>query len=636
MLAPTSGTSAPTGARARAARALLAVAASAAPALAADGGGFVAAPLTSRPNIVYFLTDDQDQVLGGSFPPRAPGGATPMPKTNAKMALAGATATNFFVHTPICNPSRSELLSGRYFHNIKMVGTATPGAAVDWSMHVNETKVNAATFAKTLQEQGGYTVGMFGKYLNVMPKDVPAGFDAWMGNGGGQYIGPAFMTRGLDFLNPPIPDQGNYKFPAENYTTAVVGNVSLAFIRHAVKQQREAGARGAAAQAKPFMAYVAPKACHEPFNPAPWYADHWDPAWPATEPRPEVWNCSKASRAAHHGNIATNPLISDEAATVITDGFKNRWRTLMSVDDVIGAVIDECEALGVLNNTYFLYSSDHGFQLGEFNLLLDKRNVYDWDTRVHLLARGPGIAAGSTWSQPATQVDLAPTFLGIAGLGKTAVMDGKSLLPLLVELAAAEGEAKDAGTDADVDAAAAAAPASVRRHLRAVAPGGSAEYRAGWRSAVFLEHYFVNNNVFCVAGCAGLPLTPSEEYPTHDSNCGDLTPGQNANCYSVSPGQGGANCSSDCYATESTQNNFIALRSMPGSAFGDTLYAEFQTGEQNVADVNFTAVDFVEAYDAAADPWMMRNLANSTPAASLAAMSAELHRWFACAGDACP
>ena len=334
----------------------------------------------------------------------------------------------------------------------------------------------------------------------------------------------------------------------------------------------------------------------------------------------------------HAGVVPSQPMISEGAAAVTRGVFRNRWRTLMSVDDLIADVVHLVEAeLGLAEHTYFIYTSDHGFQLGQFNIIMDKRNVYDWDTRIHLLARGPGIAAGSTWSQPATQVDLAPTFLGIAGLGKTAVMDGKSLLPLLVE-----GEAKDAGTDADVDAAAAAAPASVRRHLRAVAPGGSAEYRAGWRSAVFLEHYFVNNNVFCVAGCAGLPLTPSEEYPTHDSNCGDLTPGQNANCYSVSPGQGGANCSSDCYATESTQNNFIALRSMPGSAFGDTLYAEFQTGEQNVADVNFTAVDFVEAYDAAADPWMMRNLANSTPAASLAAMSAELHRWFACAGDACP
>jgi N-acetylglucosamine-6-sulfatase len=88
-------------------------------------------------------------------------------------------------------------------------------------------------------------------------------------------------------------------------------------------------------------------------------------------------------------------MISEEAAVVISDIFKNRWRTLMSVDDVIAGVIGACEDLGVADNTYFFYSSDHGFQLGEFNIPMDKRQPYDWDTRIHLLARGPGITAGA-------------------------------------------------------------------------------------------------------------------------------------------------------------------------------------------------------------------------------------------------
>lgn len=48
---------------------------------------------------------------------------------------------------------------------------------------------------------------------------------------------------------------------------------------------------------------------------------------------------------------------------VITDIFKNRWRTLMSVDDVVAAVIAEVDALGLSDSTYFFYSSDHGFQV---------------------------------------------------------------------------------------------------------------------------------------------------------------------------------------------------------------------------------------------------------------------------------
>ena len=52
------------------------------------------------PNIIWFLTDDQDQKLGGSFPQL--GGVGPMPKTKALLADQGATASNWFIHTPIC------------------------------------------------------------------------------------------------------------------------------------------------------------------------------------------------------------------------------------------------------------------------------------------------------------------------------------------------------------------------------------------------------------------------------------------------------------------------------------------------------------------------------------------------------
>ena len=135
-------------------------------------------------------------------------------------------------------------------------------------------------------------------------------------------------------------------FPLVNYTTAVVGNLSIAWIKKV----------HAANPATPFFAYVAPKAAHEPFNPAPWYEDHWDTAWPAHEPRPISWNSSMLSRADHHGNIATEPLMTSEAAAVVTGVFKNRWRVLMSVDDLIAEVIKTCEDLGVAdNNILFLF-----------------------------------------------------------------------------------------------------------------------------------------------------------------------------------------------------------------------------------------------------------------------------------------
>ena len=147
-----------------------------------------------------------------------------MPQTQRLLADAGATAENWYIHTPICSPSRSELVTGRYFHNIKAAGKN--GGGYCSGMHVDYEHVNNNTFARVLKEEGNYTVGMFGKYLNEMPATVPPGFDAWLANGGGDYIAPAFMTQNIDGL----PD-GHWRGTAENYSTAVIGNTSIAWIR---------------------------------------------------------------------------------------------------------------------------------------------------------------------------------------------------------------------------------------------------------------------------------------------------------------------------------------------------------------------------------------------------------------------
>jgi len=530
------------------------------------------------PNIVWFLTDDQDQMLGASFPPAS--GSTPMPKTQKLMADGGATASNWYIHTPICSPSRSELLSGRYFHNIKLTGDGTYPGSYCAGMHVNYTLVNNNTFAKVFKEHG-YTVGLFGKYVNEMPSEVPPGFDAWLANGGGNYISPEFMTQNIDGL----PD-GSWKGTTENYTTAVVGNTSIAWIKKV------------AGQGKPFVAYIAPKAAHEPFIPAPWYLDHWEPSWPKHEPRPENWNCSFDSRKDHHGNIATNPFITEDAATVITGIFKNRWRTLMSVDDVIADVIAAVEEVGELDNTYFFYSSDHGFQLGQFNIPMDKRHVYEWDTKIHLLAKGPGIKPGSTFSAPGTQVDLAPTFLGLAGIPKPPYMDGHSIVPHLLE-----------ASHPDV-------PETTLQHLTSL--GDVTEYKNSWRKEVFIEYYFCEVNTKCVQNCT------KGDYPQQDTDCTDLP--NNAKCWTPQ-------CDTNCYPTESNANNFIAIRQPEGEE--NTLYAEFQTGDLTYGPVDFTSPDFVEFYDVAKDPWQMKNLANKTDAKRLQEMHEKVHAWLKCAGDSC-
>ena len=396
--------------------------------------GLLSACAATPPNIIFILTDDQDQVLGGSFPTTAPDGATPMPQTRELLQARGAMATNAFIHTPVCCPSRAETLTGRYLHNLKTPGRCTmaydgfdPATGGACCMHVEEDKVHDASFVAKLHE-AGYATGLFGKYLNFCPgncsdecsgEPIPRAFDTFFGNGGGEYLAPSFAVKNVAGL----PD-GTYDGADDEYTTALVGNRSVAWIRAVVAAAKE-----------PFLAYVAPKACHDPFVPAPWYATARPAGWPRAAPRPPSFNLSAAARARHHATVAAMGTVTDEVAACIDDDFANRWRTLMSVDDVIAALIGETDALGVTERTFFLFSSDHGYSLGELNLNWDKRNVYDFDTRIHLLVRGPGIAPGRAIAAPLTNVDLAPTILDMAGIFDydAGDVDGRSLLPLLLD-----------------------------------------------------------------------------------------------------------------------------------------------------------------------------------------------------------
>ena len=59
-----------------------------------------------------------------------------------------------------------------------------------------------------------------------------------------------------------------------------------------------------------------------------------------------------------------------------------RWRTLLSVDDLIEKVVHTLESYSLLNNTYILFTSDHGYHLGQFGMPLDKRLPYEFDIKV--------------------------------------------------------------------------------------------------------------------------------------------------------------------------------------------------------------------------------------------------------------
>jgi N-acetylglucosamine-6-sulfatase len=178
---------------------------------------------------------------------------------------------------------------------------------------------------------------------------------------------------------------------------------------------------------------VASKGPHVPATPATWYKTKFSEL---AAPRTPDYNASAEQLANHHWLIAQQGPITERQGQEIDELFRNRWRTLLSIDDAIAAMHDAIVDLGVDHKTYFFITSDHGYNLGQHRLPSCKLNVYDHDLRIPMIIKGPGITAGSVLSHPASNVDVGPTMLGLAGLDGYAVsppMDGRSVVPLIVD-----------------------------------------------------------------------------------------------------------------------------------------------------------------------------------------------------------
>ena len=126
-----------------------------------------------NPNIVLFLTDDQDSELGGM---------EPLTKARSWIADHGVTFQNSFVSTPICCPSRSSILTGLYQHHTNVVNNTADGNC--WGTEWREIS-EKQTFATVLKATANYTTFYAGKYLNRYGSggdlSVPSGWDKWVG-----------------------------------------------------------------------------------------------------------------------------------------------------------------------------------------------------------------------------------------------------------------------------------------------------------------------------------------------------------------------------------------------------------------------------------------------------------------------
>ncbi len=327
----------------------------------------------AKPNVVIFLADDAgwgDYSHSGNKMLETP--------NIDSIANDGASLNNFFV-APLCAPTRSEMLTGRYYPRTGVTGVSTGRERIN---------LDEKTIADALKA-AGYTTGAFGKWHNGSQYPYhPAGrgFDEYFGHTSGHWG---------EYFDAPLEENGRM-VKTEGYIVDVCTDRALGFI----EKNKD----------KPFLCYIPFTTPHSP--------------WAVPE---KYWDKFKEMELIQRGTAAGQENI-DETRCALAMVENQDWN--------VGRVLKKLDELNLAEDTLVIYFSDNGPNGHRWNggLKGKKGSTDEGGVKSVCYIRLPGkIAPGTSVSQIAGAIDFLPTITSITGVPRVGdkPLDGRDLTPLL-------------------------------------------------------------------------------------------------------------------------------------------------------------------------------------------------------------
>ncbi|MDR0335757.1 MAG: sulfatase [Planctomycetaceae bacterium] len=334
-----------------------------------------------RPNIFFFFADDWGRYA--SIYAQNPINQTIKTPNIDRLGHEGVCFTNAHITSPSCTPCRSSLFSGQYFYRTGRGAILRPAL---WDETIPVFPL--------LLEQSGYRIGFtykaWGPGLNP---DAPFG-----GNRTRYSKAGSRFNRFSHVVTELVAKGQNRETAKEELYTGCLKNFELFLADHKKTSNNNN---------QPFCYYFGPTNTHRTWEKGSGKA---------------LWDLNPDDL---QGKL---PKFLPDVPEVRED-FCDYLGEVLALDAVLERFLKKLEDIGELDNTVIVMSGDHGvpgFPRG-------KCNLYNFGTEVSLLVRwGDKIKGGRTVDDFINMMDIAPTFLEIAGLTPPECMTGRSILPLLL------------------------------------------------------------------------------------------------------------------------------------------------------------------------------------------------------------